>query len=288
VSSFLCKLDVRKTYIEKLTSKSMTKSFYRFVIIAIISSIAFVSCTNQTKDTPELILKEKRYSDKIHLLGNENYAACEMDIIFKYPTDSIYYQQLKESMTFAFFDSLTTRSNNLEDLMFLAAQSYTDLFKEQEEYLQQDTLDFQASMNWQIIIQNDIFFKSPRYISFMNENYGYTGGAHGNTIRSYFTFDLETNKLLSSSEVFFIEKYPELIELQKASLVKAGHEIEGFWLEGLKVDQDFYVVENGIVFHYDQYEIASYAAGPIDIFISFEEAQPLLQNPEQFEQLIKK
>jgi hypothetical protein len=268
--------------------KSMKLKLKQIIALSLVTFLAMPSCTTDTKKAAEINFAEHKYADKIHLLDNENYPACDLDISFLAPQDTVLFKSLQESMMITFFDSLYNQSQNLEELLYLSAQDYSREFHKQEEYLSQDTMDLSATFNWQIILQNDIIYKGGGFISFLNELFAYQGGAHGNTNRNYYTFDLENNQLLSAANFFLPNKCEELKELQKQSLAKTDQELGDLWLEGLKCDDNFYLVESGIVFHYDQYEIASYAAGPIDVFISLEEIKPFLQQPELFERLEKK
>jgi hypothetical protein len=52
--------------------------------------------------------------------------------------------------------------------------------------------------------------------------------------------------------------------------------MDDLYADGYRCDANFYLSEKGIVFHYDQYEIASYADGPIDVVIPFEDIKPFL------------
>lgn len=268
--------------------KTMTYHLKQILALSLIGFLAIVSCTNESEKTAEINFAEHKYADKIHLLGNENYPACDLDIGFLAPQDSNSYALLRESMMVTFFDSLYQQSQNLEELLYLSAQEYSRDFHKLEAYLSQDTMDIGATYNWQIILQNDIIFQGNGFVSFLNELFAYQGGAHGNTNRSYYTFDLESNQLLSASDLFLPNTCDEIIAAQKNALEKAGQDLKNLWLDGLKCNDNFYLVESGIVFHYNQYEIASYAAGPIDLFISFEEIQEFLQKPELIERFEKK
>jgi transposase len=101
-------------------------------------------------------------------------------------------------------------------------------------------------------------------------------------LRLIVTFSDDRKKLLSVSDFFADPFCDKLKELQIASLKKAGHNLDEFWLENLQCLGNFYILEAGMIFHYNQYEIASYATGPIDVFISFEEIMPLLKHPQKF------
>lgn len=254
-----------------------------FAILYLFST----SCTIESNKEAELTFETFKFSDKVHLLGNENYPSCDIDISVLAPEDSINFKKLEAEMLKVYFDTLYKINANIDDLLFESAQFFIADFKEHEKYLLQDTIEIGASLSWQIILQNDIVYKDKKFISIMKELFAYTGGAHGNTNRFYYVYSFDKEKIVLASDIFKENSCNDLIELQKSSLNKIFEDTSGFWLDGLKCDQNFYVVESGLVFHYDQYEIASYAAGPIDIFLSFEEIEPFLREPELFEHLKK-
>ena len=52
----------------------------------------------------------------------------------------------------------------------------------------------------------------------------------------------------------------------------------GFWLpeEGLTLPDNLGVVEDGLVFHWDAYEIAPYSMGPIDVALPYEDLEAII------------
>lgn len=257
------------------------------LIISILFLLA-TSCSLEKSKTPKLEFKTTKFSDQVHLFDNDNYPSCDVDLRILTPKDTAYYDQLRSKILQLYFDTLYHPNAQLDDLLFKTAQKFFADFKKQQEFLmEEDTIDLGFSLNWQVIIQNDIVYQDDHFISYMNEEYVYAGGAHGNTNRSYFVYDLERDKLLTASDLFKPEKCKDLIALQKQSLEKMSEDMSVFWIENLKCDNNFYLVENGIVLHYDPYEIASYAAGPINIFISFEDINAFLQQPQLFKDLMK-
>lgn len=249
-------------------------------LIAFILLALMVSCNSTEESKTELDFKSLKYGDQVHLFGNDNFPAFDIDIKLILPSDSIAYDGLYHAILMTYFDSLYQDSWTAEKDMNLLADVLIQDYRSLEEGLDLDSTDFGSSYSWQIVKSNEILFSNEKYVSFVNEEYSYTGGAHGNTIRNHFIFDLEQNTLLEAKDLLDLTKCEDLIQLQKNSLVKTGQDIDGFWEDGFRCDQNFYALDKGFVFHYDQYEIASYAAGPMDIFISFEELKPYLLQPE--------
>lgn len=252
-----------------------------------VAAILFIAaCNNETK-RPELIFGKYQFSDKIHMMGNENYPAYQLDLTIELPLDTVFYKDLTVTMTKSYFDSLYQPSLTTDELLQLTAQTYEDEYKNLEEIFQSDTMEMGATFNWELIEKNEIILSNTYFVSFCNTLYAYTGGAHGNTNQSYYVYDFKFKKLLAMEDVFDTTKCNDIIELQKTELQNLGDNMADFWLEGLRCGENFYVVENGITFHYNQYEIASYASGPFDIFLSFDKIKPFLKDATMFDGMIK-
>jgi hypothetical protein len=126
-------------------------------------------------------------------------------------------------------------------------------------------------------------FRNEHILSLEASQYTYTGGAHGNGTLRYLNFDIETGKKIGNETLFTNTKaMTQLAEAQfrKAYGIAKDSDINSdrFWFD----DATFYLpesigfVKDSVVFHYNPYEIASYADGPIDVVISLKEAGPFL------------
>ncbi len=129
---------------------------------------------------------------------------------------------------------------------------------------------------------NEIY-SSKELMCFEMRQYLFTGGAHGYGTTSFLNIDPKTGEELTSKELFknnkefiaFAEK--KFREQQK---IEQGQSINenGFWFENDK----FYLPESvgftkdSLIFVYNQYDITSYADGPIELKIDIKEAEPFL------------
>ena len=111
-------------------------------------------------------------------------------------------------------------------------------------------------------------------VSLYLDQYQYTGGAHGNTLRSSATWNLETCRQLGLNQLVFcppdmksflfaaveaqIKKEPELYFEDYPKLIR----------ETFQKDQ-FYSTPRGLVLYYQQYDIAPYASGIREFLIPF-------------------
>lgn len=139
------------------------------------------------------------------------------------------------------------------------------------------------AIGWETKGKAEICYKNESLINIKSEYYLYTGGAHGNSGVHSFFFDLKTGKTLSKQEVLDCDKLTPFAEekFRKAFNVKPEANINstGFMFENdsFHLPETIFFTKRGIVLFYNNYEIASYADGPQELVIPFEEAKSFLK-----------
>jgi len=126
-------------------------------------------------------------------------------------------------------------------------------------------------------------YSSSDILSIKTAFYSYTGGAHGNRITKFLNFNPTTGNLMGISSIVkdktAFTKFAETI-FRSINKIPETDPINstGFWFENDK----FYLSESvgfsneGVIIYYNQYEIASYAEGAIEVLIPWEKASPFL------------
>jgi len=104
------------------------------------------------------------------------------------------------------------------------------------------------------------------------EKYEYAGGAHGATEHSYYTYDIDNDRVLQFNDVVADTTMFKQLTLQ-AFKDDPDISVENLWLpkDGMPpLPNDFYIdtEDKGLHAIYQQYEIASYAQGIIDATIA--------------------
>lgn len=130
---------------------------------------------------------------------------------------------------------------------------------------------------------NEIY-STPKHLCFELIQYMYTGGAHGYGTTSFLNIDPKTGEEIQKEELFknkaeltaFAEqKFREQQKIDQGESINAT----GYWFD----DEKFYLPESAgftqdsLIFIYNQYDIASYADGPIELKIALDEAKPFLR-----------
>lgn len=115
-----------------------------------------------------------------------------------------------------------------------------------------------------------VVFADEKYISFRAEEYSYTGGAHGSNKITIGTIDRKTGRRMCLEDFVSADKLPKLTKILHAKVIKKLGGKENLQGEVLPIE-NFCVVQGGLKFIYNQYEVACYAAGAIEVVVSFDE-----------------
>jgi len=125
--------------------------------------------------------------------------------------------------------------------------------------------------------------KTPEILSIEEQQYKFTGGAHGYGSTTFANFDPKTGELLQQKDLFNnVDDFKDFAEtaFRKQHDISEGKSINatGFWFE----NETFYLPKNigftkeNVIIIYNQYDIASYAEGPIELKIPMKEAEEFL------------
>ncbi len=167
---------------------------------------------------------------------------------------------------------------------------YIKIVTKTEGYCQ-STLLSQASSEYGFRQPNDLFtnyvhylqftvsYNTERFLSLFLENYEFTGGAHGTTVQTGETWDMNRGKLVSLQELFtpFFNYRSIIISnvmLQASERQKNG---EVMYFENLLQniikyfdEKNYYLTNEGIAVFYPLYSIAPYVAGIQTFVVGYE------------------
>jgi len=122
-----------------------------------------------------------------------------------------------------------------------------------------------------------------KIISVKTEHYTFTGGAHGNSSTSFLNFDPLTGALITTSSLLKNKKdFTDVVEVlfRKENNIAENESINstGFWFENdaFSLPETIGFTDKNVILIYNQYEIASYADGAIELIIPLEKAKPHL------------
>ncbi|MCR9227254.1 MAG: DUF3298 and DUF4163 domain-containing protein [Flavobacteriaceae bacterium] len=163
------------------------------------------------------------------------------------------------------------------DTMEKALRSFTDSYKELKT-------KFPDEIQWEATIDGEIVYEDEKIITLILNSYSFTGGAHGYASTSYLNFDKKTGKELENPELFndyegfedfAEEKFRDQEQIPQDKNINAT----GFMFEGdsFHLSNNLGYTTEGLQLIYNQYEVASYADGPIVLVLPYNEVNPFLK-----------
>lgn len=159
---------------------------------------------------------------------------------------------------------------NLKNALNLKEKCETELFNEAVELYKNNKKNGYPIMVYEIIKDYHITFNQNNMLSLYSDEYTFSGGAHGNTIRTSQTWNLNYQRMIPLYYFFDNNPYFIINVLKKInSEIKENPEIyfENYCnlvLETFDVN-NFYIIPKNIIIYFQQYDIAPYSSG-IPIF----------------------
>jgi hypothetical protein len=160
-------------------------------------------------------------------------------------------------------------------------ESYSKWYKESMADLPDSELS-QGFNNYYSSQDMSVLMNDNGWLIFETGNGEYTGGAHGMYNASYLNIDVQSKKLWTLEDILTVDS----VKLQTL-LEAAGRKYynmppttkleENFLVDRIMPNGNIYITGTGIMFVYNQYEIASYAQGVIPLFIPYAKINDLLK-----------
>lgn len=148
----------------------------------------------------------------------------------------------------------------------LKNEAENELYKEAIELYKYNKANGYPVMVYEIYRNYEITFNNYNIISLYIDEYIYTGGAHGSTIRSSQTWDLVKGNILPL-ETFFRNNPYFMINILKEINIQISKQPEIYFDNTCELVLDtfnpknFYLTPNSIVIYFQQYDIAPYSSG---------------------------
>ena len=166
-----------------------------------------------------------------------------------------------------------TEAIDIESAINSFSEAYYDL---KEKYADEST-------QWEAKIDGTVTYEDKNVLTIKLDSYLFTGGAHGYSTSRFLNFNKKKGLELDNSELFKnIEAFLELAEAKFRSQENIP-ETKAINSTGFMFETDhFYLpknigyTQNGLQLFYQQYEVASYADGPIVLTLPYTEVQKFM------------
>lgn len=140
-----------------------------------------------------------------------------------------------------------------------------------------------AAFDWNKNKSVRIQYNENEYLSLEFHDYGHTGGAHGLSIAKFSVIGLEDGQRLTLEKIFREDYSNDLRDILTAQVrrqyeIASGTDLRdaGFFVEAVDPTENFYLNKDGMGFYYNQYEVASFATGPVDVFVPYRQLKRIM------------
>jgi len=149
--------------------------------------------------------------------------------------------------------------------------------------------------SWESDTKAQVLLNQPGIVTISISTYAFTGGAHGMSVTQYLVFDTVTGRQFALNDFFaqgFEAQLDKLIE-RRFRQIRGLSETDplngekgGLFENQIRHNDNFAVTGSGVRFLYNQYEIAPYAAGQIEIELPFNQLRDILKPLEAIKPLL--
>ncbi len=256
---------------------------YSFLLVFILNLLACTSTKNQGSELQEesrlfnainlddtLVYHLERYKDFSPYFSKNEDGFDSTIYTASYPVFSSEVDTLIKSAIFVDGESTANQ----------VAEGFLEGFNEYaEESIERGDNFFHT---WFMDQQCTVMLNVPRFITLNNKISSYSGGAHGIEVSLWFNYDLSDKRLLTINDLInnttiLTEIAEKHFRIQEKLKENDPYSDNYFFSQGQFVLADNFGLTNaGLVFHYNPYEIKSFAEGPTTIIVPYEEIKDIL------------
>lgn len=213
-----------------------------------------------------------------------------IDLFLEYPTaapDSIDLEKMQSNLSAAFLADETTKLMPFQAFKLQTDKSIEnalenikefDKWKETNEALI-DVSNYNEARNTRIdTVLNNIMVVS-------TATYDYLGGAHGSYNVRYYNFDVNTGQRIGEADLFGPKSLETIADLIRQDIKNRNKSSDQSQHVSLLVDlkkvepnDNYYFTGRGITYVYNQYEIAPYSQGIVEISLPYSKILPYVQD----------
>jgi hypothetical protein len=278
----------------------MRQSIITATVICLFAVLVF-SCKKQAreKDTP-IIFQTVEAKEKHHLNNDAKNPLLSIELKLQfpssYPDDSIL-KKIRRAILADFFPDISDTATVPAMAMKSYIKDKIKLYEESEEIVSDEDLgndSKQPQVAWWDKETMLIRYNANNLLSYTIESAQFSGGAHGGTIFRNAVFDLKTGDRLTEDDLFTEESRPLINEMLLKKLmaqnqVEKAEDLEqiGFFdVSEIGQYKNFYLTAEGIVYTFNEYEIAAYALGTIEVKLNYKDIASFLIPGSPIEPLI--
>ena len=272
----------------------MNIHFLKGIVLLFAFSLLLTNCNKGTKQAAENNIQfDSIQVDKVyHLLDSRENPNCNLQVNFIYPsqyTDKEILKKIQNQFVYDYFgeqyESLSP-AEAVDQYTNDYLNSYKELEKEFETEIKKDPkAPVSAWFSYYEMLSGHIAYNQYDIVSYTVNFENYTGGAHGSHAYNNHVIDLTTGAVVTEEEIFVSSYQDELARIlidaiaaqQGVDKTKGLENVGFFSVDEIFPNNNFLVTGEGLTYTFNEYEIAAYVVGAINVFLPYDSIDYLLK-----------
>ena len=237
-------------------------------------------------------LDSLRFDERIRAASDTMSEGMEISHYFEFPVkakEGVALESLQKTFSRIYLNDSTFEGTPTEAFAKEKERMTKEALREGELWLEMVKEMGEVSVSFSYYEERrrlEVEAEYENLISLSLDSYGYQGGAHGYGASAYYTVDLRDGKILNDTILFGKDNLKEVEKLLREDIksrVASDEDSEGYLtllvgVDAIVPNNNLFFTSEGISYLYNQYEIAPYAAGQIEISLPYEQVLPLVSD----------
>jgi hypothetical protein len=261
-----------------------------------------ISCTKKgSQKVSSVTFRTILLKEEHHLNDNINNPILSIELNYQFPTaysDDSILKKIRRILLADFLPDVADTADQPETAMKSYINGKIKAYESSEKIIEDE--DSQDNISKPAIAWKDntnllIRYNANELLSYTVESTQYSGGAHGGTTFRNSVIDLSSGEIIGEEDLFTDASLPLindiiLKKLETQNNVETPEELEQigyFDVSQIGQYKNFYLTNDGLVYTFNEYEIAAYAVGTIHVKLTFKDLEGFIAPGSPLEKLIR-
>jgi hypothetical protein len=245
-----------------------------------------LSCKKKTVvDEVQVTFKKYEMKKDHHLKGDEKNPVISIFLSLQYPdtfSNVTVLNKIRKAVLSDFFPDINKDITDPKIAMDTYIKEYIKFYESSEDvsaYGEKIENGNQPEVAWWDNEKMTVRNNNDNILSYTIESDRFTGGAHGGKTYLNSVIDLKTGERVTEDDLFTEVSRPliakmilkKIMQKYKVESAEDLEQIGFFDVADIDLNKNFYATNDGIVYTYNEYEIAAYALGKQEILLSYQD-----------------
>lgn len=268
----------------------MRRKIVLFSVLSLMMALS-MSCKKRTaEEGAKVSFKPYGMEEKHYLKNDKKNTLLNISLKLEFPVDfpkKDVLIKIQKAVLTDFFPDIDRSISDPQIAMEAYVKEYKTFFEDSEKStLDEDNsiIDGSPKYEWTDNEKLIIRHNAENILSYTVKIDRFSGGAHGGVSYLNTVIDLKTGERITEEDLFTEDTRPlitaiilkKIMEKHQVTKVEDLEQIGYFDVAEIGLNNNFYLTNEGLVYTYNEYEIACYALGTTEVLLNFNDISGLL------------